>query len=366
MSAPVRSIAFLKLCCVGDVIFMTPAIRAARERWPGARIFFIGSNWVREVAERIPWVDEFLQFDPPFRGTARWDRVRAGFALVTLLRRNRFDMILIGHRNKSFATAARAGGAAIRVGFSGAPSLTHGARFDESMHEVDRYLSLAAAAGAECRSVATEIAARPEDERFGAEFFARAGYPEGRRFIGIFPGGGKNPGTSMSIKRWYPERYAILAAEIHRAEGLVPVLLGGAQDRDAVDAVAAALPRGVPRVDASESGGFGNLCGVLKRCALVVGGDSGPVHLAAALKVPTVMIFGPSDPRLVAPRGERHRMVWTHPECSPCYTPDTVLNARLFEGNEFPCRTGTHICLKGLEADEVIAACREAIGGGAE
>ncbi len=361
MSAPVRSIAFIKLCCVGDVIFMTPAIRAARGRWPGARISFIGSNWVREVAERIPWADEFIPFDPPFRGAPRWEKVRAGFGLVSLLRKHRFDMLFIGHRNRSFAIAARAGGVPARIGFAGAPGLTAGVPFDESMHEVDRYLALAAAAGAQAENSATGIAARPEDERFGEEFFSRTGFPEGTRFAGIFPGGGKNPGTSMSIKRWYPDRYARLAAELHREAQLVPVLLGGAQDREAVDAVAGALPPELPRVDASRIGGFGPLCGVLKRCALVAGGDSGPVHLAAALGVPTVSIFGPSDPRLVAPRGGGHRTIWMHPDCSPCYTPATVLDPKLYEGKEFPCRTGTHVCLKALEADAVIAACRALI-----
>jgi ADP-heptose:LPS heptosyltransferase len=89
------------------------------------------------------------------------------------------------------------------------------------------------------------------------------------------------------------------------------------------------------------------------RCILFIGGDSGPTHLIAATGAPTISLFGPTDPRLVAPRGKQQIYLWKQPPCAPCYTPETVIQRQYFKGKTFICHTGTLECMKLLTVDEV-------------
>jgi ADP-heptose:LPS heptosyltransferase len=165
----------------------------------------------------------------------------------------------------------------------------------------------------------------------------------------------------MMIKRWGPERYVKLIVALYKDLHLAPMMLGGKTDRNIIGEITGMLPPEIPVLNTVDIGGFGELCGFLKRCTVVVGGDSGPVHMAAALGVPSVMIFGPSDPRLVAPLGDNHRSVWKKVPCSPCYTPSTVLNKSNYEGNSFVCWTKTHECMTRLGVEEVLTAVQEVV-----
>ena len=96
-------------------------------------------------------------------------------------------------------------------------------------------------------------------------------------------------------------------------------------------------------------------------CNYFISGDTGPLHIAAAFGVSTLSLFGPSDPRLVAPENSdeskaKHMYIWSHPECSPCYTPETAINKKhsmYWKGNNFICWTGTNECIKNISIEEV-------------
>lgn len=165
----------------------------------------------------------------------------------------------------------------------------------------------------------------------------------------------------MIIKRWGPERYAKLILSLYTELHLAPMMLGGKTDRKTIEEIVGMLPSEIPILNAVDVGGLGEVCGFLKRCSVVIGGDTGPVHMAAALGVPSVMIFGPSDPRLVAPFGDIHRSVWKRVPCSPCYTPSSVLNKSNYEGNNFVCWTKTHECLTLIGVEEVITAVKQVV-----
>jgi lipopolysaccharide heptosyltransferase II len=358
-----RRILVIKLCCVGDVIFMTPALRMLRQQYPDAHITYMASRWVKDIVERTPFIDTIIFWDTPFDKIFWLGKVRATLAMLRTLRNGKYDIAIVAHRNSIFSALTFFAGIRERIGFTGTRFLTKRVQFDDSVHETRRYIALIEGLdnGALTADLETSIIPKPSDIAFAAHCFLEQKIADDRKFVGIFPGGGENPGTRMMIKRWGPERYVKLIVALYKDLHLAPMMLGGKTDRNIIGEITGMLPPEIPVLNTVDIGGFGELCGFLKRCTVVVGGDSGPVHMAAALGVPSVMIFGPSDPRLVAPLGDNHRSVWKKVPCSPCYTPSTVLNKSNYEGNSFVCWTKTHECMTRLGVEEVLTAVQEVV-----
>ena len=96
-------------------------------------------------------------------------------------------------------------------------------------------------------------------------------------------------------------------------------------------------------------------------CDYFISGDTGSLHMAAAMGVSTLSIFGPSDPRVLAPVNDeetpnKHKTIWKKPACSPCYTPDTAIdksNKKYWQDGGFICHTETHECMKSISPENV-------------
>jgi len=133
------------------------------------------------------------------------------------------------------------------------------------------------------------------------------------------------------------------------------ILLGSAKDAEVGDAVLAGQTFDLPVIRAEGRATLLQTAALLQRCDLFIGGDSGPLHVAAAAGAATVSVFGPTDPELLAPRGRRHRYVRKRLACSPCYTPLTVQD----EAGAASCRLGVPICMLEVSAADVLRAADE-------
>lgn len=352
MNSPQKFL-FIKLCCIGDVLFLTPAIRSVRQAYPDASITILASTWIKPIVERIPSVDEVIYFDAPFIRERSLKKITNTFGILRTLRNKNFTCAVVAHRSSFFSLLAFLAGIPRRIGFSDSRFLTESVMFDETIHETERYKMLTSVLTGPIRTKGMELKAKTEDKKFADTFIQEHSVSHTVRLIGIFPGGGDNPGTKMHIKRWYGVRYAELIRKLYKEHAVVPLFIGSGSDMEAVTPIISMIDGEIPYINAVHRPSLGQLTGLLSRCSIVIGGDSGPIHMAAALDVATVTIFGPSDPRLVAPLGPRHRYLWKQIECSPCYTPATVKEKKHFKGNEFVCITGTHACINGLSVDEV-------------
>jgi len=324
-----------------------------RQAHPQARITFLGSSWVRDVLEQVPFVDEVLFFDAPLAKVSRARKLAATLRLILGLRRARFDAALIAHRSPFFALLLCLAGVRTRVGFGG-KFLTRGAAFDEGEHEITRYGALSALLDAPLESTATHLRPHAEETETIARALRQAGIGDDERIIGLFPGGGENPGTTMTIKRWSAPQWGALCDRLAPAWRGRIVLIGGPNDRALNDEVLRCTA--APVVNLAGATSLRALPALLARCEIVAGGDTGPLHIAAAVGARTLFLFGPSDPRLVAPLQSDSRFLWTQPPCSPCYTPASVLLKSSFQGTVFGCHTGTHECLADLSVSAVFDA----------
>jgi ADP-heptose:LPS heptosyltransferase len=347
-----KNILLVKLCCLGDIIFLTPTMRALRSGYPTAKISLLASSWVEELIPCIPFVDEYVRFDAPFT-KSRLKQIAETLSLLAKVRKSDLDLVVLGHRNKLLGVLVKMMKPRMSVGFRDAGFLTESVPFDDSAHEVDRYLSFLRILGLPTKGIETELRPLESDVQFVSELHRRNGISTGELIVGVFPGGGENPGSSMTIKRWPPGQYVRLINDLAKQYACTVVLVGSKSEHMLNVSIRESVRQKVRVFNYAGETNLRQFVALAKSFAVFVGGDSGPTHIAAAAGTPTVSIFGPSDPRLVGPRGPLHRSVWNHVECSPCYTPSTVRQKKYFRGNEFFCHTGTHACIKTLELEEV-------------
>jgi lipopolysaccharide heptosyltransferase II len=342
-----KNILFIKLCCLGDVLFTTPTLRAFRRRFPQAKLTYLTGSWCQKVAGWVRDLDEVKVFEDAFSKAGFLDKYFRAWKILRVLRKEKYDAVVSFHRDARASFLAWLINAGCRIGFtqSGAGYLyTNTARFEQGLHEVKRYLKLAEAIGIESES--HELRIMTDRCQASTEIMLKG---DAVPVICIAPGGGKNPGTFMPIKRWpyYSELVRRLKSELE-----CRIILAG----DKYDAEAG------EKIERENSSGLENLIGktdleqlvpILLECSLFIGNDSGTLYLAAALGIPTVGIYGPSDPDRVAPLNSLHTSVKRGLYCSPCYRPDTVYGQKYFD-----CWTGTFECMKKLEVAEVMQAVR--------
>lgn len=289
-------ILIVKLSSLGDIVHALPVAASLRASYPGARLaWLVEEKWLPLVA-RHPALDDVFTVDSHAfrRRPHRWQALGAGIGEI---RRFEPDVALDLQGTVKSALLTRLSGAPRRIGFAANVRLELGASlaYTESVHPhsthvVEKMLDLAAAVGPLERRLEFPF---PVPEAVQAEVDEWLSTNRVGPFAFFSPGGG------WASKRWPAERYARLAEMLERDYGLAVVINRGPGDRDLDDA-----HRRASTIRARLfSGDLDHLAAILRRARLAVGGDTGPLQLAAALATPTVALFGPTDPARNAPFG---------------------------------------------------------------
>lgn len=206
-----------------------------------------------------------------------------------------------------------------------------------SRHVADEFALVARAAGAGAPDAAPRLALGERTLEAGRSLLRARGADPGAPLVAVCPGATYGP-----AKRWLPDRFAEIVRRA-AAAGAVPLLLGGAADRD-VCADVGARARGAGAIDLAGATDLAALAALLALARVAVANDSGPMHLAAAVGTPVVALFGSTNPEWTAPRGPGHALLRHAVACSPCY--------------RRTCPIGL-LCFAGIDADVVWAAARE-------
>jgi heptosyltransferase-2 len=323
-----RRILLVRLSALGDVVLATPAARALRKRFPEAEIDWLVESPYLPLIEANPHVHAFAyEKHGRHAGSRGWLALRRelaqrGYDLVVDLQAKPKTRLLRGVGRESLALRKRSFGETLLALLGRDPPL-------ERAHAVDLYLEALAPIGVEPDGRALELHL---SERMKAE--AEPVLPQGRR-VAIAPG------ARWATKRWPIERFAQVAAALHES-GLQPLLIGGPGEAEQMARIRAALPAGVRAPDTTGLS-IGGLAAAIGACELMVAGDSGPAHLASALGVPLVAIFGPTSPRRWGPVSERAAVVRLPLDCSPCSNHGTAR-----------CPHGDHRCMTGISTEAVL------------
>ncbi len=305
---PPRNVAVLRALQLGDMLCAIPALRALRAAWPHARITLIGLPWAAQFARRFSrYLDDFLAF-PGYPGLPEQAADADAFAAFVQQARARcFDLALQMHgdgrvTNRIVATL----GARRTTGFTrfAEDGFLH---YPEEGAEVRRLLALTQFLGAPCADAALEFPLGPEDEAELAAFAAARGLPAGPCIC-------LHPGARSADKRWPPAHFAAIGDALHARYGLPIVLTGSAAEMPLTAAVREAMR--APAADAAGPISIGALAAQIARACLLVTNDTGVSHIAAALRVPSVVVFISTDLARWAPLdGALHRPV-RDPSCS--------------------------------------------------
>lgn len=313
---PPRRILVLRQCCLGDLLMATPLLRCLAESFPRARIDVAAGPWARPVLEGHPRVSELLPY-PKLWGR-REGSLGENLRRLRELRERAYDVIVCLEVGFQPSLMAWAIGAPVRAGyrFRGKPQLhTHVVdREVNDLYEAEAHLRLAERIGATPRGLDLEFPCDSATRERARSRLEELGLPEGR-FVLLVPGGGSNPGTEMTEKRWPLEEFAALARELGEDHGLVLAVLGGPDEvalcEELQEEVGPTLRSLLPSPDLATSAAWMQMAGC------VVTNDSMAMHLAAGVGARQVALFGPTDPLTVAPRGERVRVV--RGAVAPCY-----------------------------------------------
>jgi heptosyltransferase-2 len=327
---------------IGDTVMATPALRALRAGFPGAKIIGVIKPNVAPTLDGTSWIDEVVCFDPRsadrrFHAAAVWTRLRAEQADLAVLFPNSFRSALL----------ARAAGVKRRVGYDRGgrgwlltdrltvPRDAKGKRLP--VPAVDYYLEIVRHLGCRVDSSRPELATTPDDESAADVAWERLGLLAGRPVVCLNTGGAFGP-----AKSWPNAYFSTLARRLAEDVGVGVLVVCGPSEREPARAIVAGAghPDVVSLAGLDLSIGLTKAC--VKRSALMITTDSGPRHFAAAFGVPVLTLFGPTN------------IAWTrtyHPHavhlyqpvpCGPCQKP--------------VCPLGHHRCMTELTPEVVFRA----------
>lgn len=347
-----RRVLAVRLDNLGDVLMTTPALAALKEALPHSHLALATSPGAVAVAPHLPFVDEVIGVRAP------WVRHPAGKApddpglLAAELAQRRFDAAVV------FTTYTQSAlPAALLAMLAGIPlRLAHARENPYALltdwlpdpepalvrHEVDRQLALVAAVGCATDDTRLRFALRADDEAAVRERLAAAGVDADRPYLVV------HPGATAPSRRYPPERFGAAVRLIAQRLPLPAVFTGGADEAALVETARAHAGSDARTVSLAGRLSLGELGALIGRSALLIANNSGPAHIAAALRTPVVDLYA-----------------LTNPQHTPWRTPARVLS------HDVPCRNcfksvcpeGHHACLRGVAAPQVALAALELLTG---
>ena len=328
----INRILVIKLRAIGDVLLSTPVVQNLHDHYPLAQIDFLADKFAADVVIGNPWVSNVLTFDR---------KNDSGVGMIRRVREKKYDLIIDLFSNPRSAIITGLSGARFRAGFpfrwrKYAYNIIIPPRAG-NIHNIDFNLDALRRLDIPVHHFQPYFPLEGRAKQFAAEWF-RGENLVGKQVVGLNPSGG------WYTKRWGLEHYARLGdliAERHRAS---IILLWGPGEEDDVRIIEGGMKtpsHRIPKTTLSQLGA------IIQQCTFVVSNDSGPMHIAAALEVPTLGIFGPTNPRQQGPFGEMHR--WIRNEELDC-----------LECSLTKCPIG-NVCMTQLEVDRVMDAFEDLV-----
>ena len=337
---------------MGDIIHALPVLATLRKHYPKAEIAWIVKNKFSDLLVGNPDLTDVIPFDN-----------NSFLQLINTLRKRKFNVALDIQGLFRSGILAYFSKASHRIGFSKINSRELSHIFynhkvippQKAVHVVDKNLSLLEPLGISEYIYDFKIPISAKDLKFAKDFFAsRKLVPERDKIIML------NPGAGWPTKRWAPEKFIRLADKLTGQACLTPtsektnnpvgdgharpvnntkvIMSWGPQEKEIIGNIKSSENNKIAIMPQST---IKQLAAIIKSCNLFVGSDTGPTHLAAALKVPVVGLYGPSDPERNGPYGTKNIIIQKDIPCASCWKREC----------------GTIDCMKNISVNEVFEAC---------
>lgn len=336
---PPKRILIIKPDHIGDLILAIPAIKTLRLAFPHSNITALVGEWCLPLTELIPEIDEAIGYRPGLFARDRKSGLRERIGLLARLWHGGFDMAVDLRPtwlsvalavSKRFKWRIDRSSHRLRMRMRGKTSIWD--------HEVKRNLEPLKMAGIPTPSHISLSLTIPRhikdnvDEMFDKLFTGETG-----------PIVAFHPGSPVKLKRWAPFNFAELGDKLWEELGARILLVGSKSELD-ISREIISMMRHKP-VDLTGRTDLPTLAGVLERCDLFIGNDSGPMHIAAALGIKVIGIFGPSSPERFGPYGKGCLTIRAKLDCPPC------MSER--------CPFHTEGCVNEVKVEDVFRAARD-------
>jgi heptosyltransferase-2 len=329
---------------IGDGVMSLPALAALRASFPAAEIVLVAKPWVSELYWHLPAVSRQIVYSP----AGEHEGPRGFWKFIRALRAERFDAAILFQNAFHAAWMAWCAGIPVRIGYArdGRSSLLTDAVEVPSAaaygHQAYYYLHLLFRAGLIAKPQPVEeirLVLENSEKNWAAKYLQKLGLQGPRFLVGLNPGAFFGP-----AKRWLLQRYALLADRLVGALHADVLIFGSPAERPLAEEIARAMKH-TPVILAGGTS-LRQLMALLAQCHLVVSNDSGPMHLAAALGLPVLAIFGSTDERATGPVGRRTRVIRHPVACSPCGLRECPIDLR---------------CMKGVTVEEVFKSALQLV-----
>ncbi len=303
-----NNILIIKPSSLGDIVLALPALSALRKSFPNARICWLARPDFAPLLQNHPHLDEIITFDRKFLGKAWYNTaaLRELVVLIKRLREERFDAVFDFQGLLRTGLLSWLSGCKGRFGMANARELGHlfynrkVTQGRSCIHLVDYYRSIVEASGAKLDEVEFLLPSQGKDERQVEQLLTKRGADKKNYAVFVL-------GSAHTEKCWPVEKYAVLADKIAVQFGLNIVVVGMEAEKRITTRLKILAKTAV--VDFTCLTSIPELVALLRGARIVVSNDTGPGHIAGALGVPVVLIFGPTNPARVAPYGRSETIV---------------------------------------------------------
>lgn len=360
MIKKINKILVISLQGIGDLLLTTPLLRELKENLPEAKISVLTFKTNKGILVGNSFVDEIFCLDPK--------NYIKGLVLLFTIRKKRFDSSIC-----TFPSGLRSAllgylsGAHIRLGQDLSIFnkyrwfFTKQVPITEVKHAVLLNLDFLKPLGINTENINTKspLNLLNEDKNYAQDFLKANSLNNEDLLIAIHPGGGK---FTAAYRSWPKERFTSAADLLIEKFGAKILFIGGENDEELIEEILSIMKH--KAISAAGKTSLKQTAALIAESRLLICNNSAPMHIAAALNIPTIGIFGPADPRIHRPWKNRHIVLRKNLGCSPCYYPffrDTLEETRernRWFGKTFKCINGNYECLSLISVDDVIEATR--------
>jgi heptosyltransferase-2 len=333
---------------IGDAVLTIPAIKSIRIAYPDAHISLLVKPWTAEIFKASPDINEIILYEEHF------STLTGKFRLAKLLNQKKFQLAILLQNAFDAALITWLAGIPERIGYKRDGRgflLTKAIPVTENIlhrHQVHYYLNIVHSLKIKTHEIRPYIDLTDNENQWARNLITSLFPAEHFPVIGINPGA-----TYGSAKRWPPEKFAeLITLIISGLKGKV-IVFGSKAEVEIADEIISEIAEtpSVNReshiVNMSGKTGLRELAALIGECDVFITNDSGPMHMASALFVPTVAVFGSTNRHATGPYGEGHRAISKDLTCAPCM--------------ERECPEGHVKCMTGITAGEVFNAVKEII-----
>jgi len=332
-----QKILLVQTAFIGDAVLTTPLIKAVKKKFPDSKLSVLLIPETEGLLKNNPYVDEVIVYDK-----RRQDKsLHSFFQLVNKIRHERFDLALVPHRSYRSSFLVFLSKIPERIGFDKNQAsffLTKKVIYQNSLHEIDRNLSLIESNGLPIEEKLPELFPDKNNFAKAESFLSENKISTNDKIVAIAPG------STWATKRWLPEGFARVADGLIQNEKVKVIFIGG-KGEEKLGYEISGLMQSEPVI------AFGKLsllesAALLSKCKLLLANDTALVHMAVAMKIPVVEIYGSTVPAFgFYPYGDGHRIIEKNLPCRPCG----------IHGHQ-KCPLGHFRCMKEISAEEVYEA----------